>query len=92
LTLTAASNVVFVEQGWAPAHEDQAADRAHRIGQTKAVTAYKLIATDTIEEDIFEIVERKRPIVSGATDGSVDEQEASVLGELIERIAARAAA
>lgn len=70
LTLTAASNVAFLELAWTPADHDQAEDRAHRIGQTDSVTAWYLLAADTIDEDIFAKLEYKRRIVSTVTDGT----------------------
>ena len=49
---------------WNPAVEDQATDRAHRIGQTKVVTVYKLIARDTVEEKILSLSAKKRALMS----------------------------
>ena len=69
LTLTAASDVVFVEQGWNPADMEQAADRCHRIGQTDSVTAWNLLAAGTIDEVIYRLIDDKRAIISAATDG-----------------------
>ncbi len=69
LTLTAASNVAFVELGWSPAVHDQAEDRVHRIGQPAAVTAWYLLAAGTIDEQIAAVVDRKRLLVSAASDG-----------------------
>lgn len=69
LTLTAASDVVFVEQGWNPAEMEQAADRCHRIGQTDSVTAWNLLAADTIDEAIHDLIASKRVVISAATDG-----------------------
>ena len=53
LNLTAADTVIHFDPWWNPAVEDQATDRAHRIGQTKVVTAYRLVAAGTIEEKIL---------------------------------------
>ena len=55
LNLTAADTVIHFDPWWNPAVEDQATDRAHRIGQTKVVTTYRLIAKGTIEEKILEL-------------------------------------
>ena len=59
LNLTSADTVIHYDPWWNPAVEDQASDRAHRIGQTKAVFVYKLIAADTVEDRIIELQERK---------------------------------
>jgi SNF2 family DNA or RNA helicase len=59
LNLTSADTVIHYDPWWNPAVEDQASDRAHRIGQTKSVFIYKLIAADTVEERIVELQERK---------------------------------
>jgi SWI/SNF-related matrix-associated actin-dependent regulator of chromatin subfamily A-like protein 1 len=83
LTMTAASNVAFVELGWTPAAHDQAEDRVHRIGQEDAVTAWYLIAADTIDERIAAAIEHKRALVRAATDGEVDEGD-TVLAELLD--------
>lgn len=60
LNLTAADVVIHYDPWWNPAVEDQATDRAHRIGQTKNVMVYKLIAQGTIEQRMIELQERKR--------------------------------
>lgn len=62
LNLTAADYVFILDPWWNPAVEMQAIDRAHRIGQTKPVFAYRLIARDTVEEKILELQERKREL------------------------------
>ena len=69
LTLTSASNVAFVQCGWTPAGQDQAEDRAHRIGQENAVTCYYLLCPKTIDEDIWNMIEEKREIVNKTSDG-----------------------
>ncbi len=68
LTLTAADTVVHLDPWWNPAVEAQATDRAHRIGQTRPVTAYKFIASGTIEEKILELQKRKRLLIDTALD------------------------
>lgn len=91
LTLTAASNVAFCELGWTPAAHDQAEDRCHRIGQTDSVTAYYLLAEETIDEDIQELIERKRRVVSEATEGGeMAQADEGILGDLKARLADRA--
>ena len=64
LNLVAADTVILYDPWWNPAVEDQASDRAHRIGQTKSVFVYKLIAADTVEERILELQERKAALAS----------------------------
>lgn len=86
LTLTAASDVLFLEQGWTPADMDQASDRCHRIGQRDSVTAWNMVAADTIDERVAELIAYKRVLVDAATDGSVDGESTasgSVLGDLL---------
>ena len=62
LNLTGADLVIHYDPWWNPATEDQATDRAHRIGQTRDVTVLKLIAQDTIEEKVMDLSKRKRAI------------------------------
>ena len=62
LNLTRADHVVHVDRWWNPAVEEQATDRAYRIGQTKPVQVHRMIATGTIEERIAELLERKRSL------------------------------
>ena len=80
ITLTRASNVAFLELEWTPALHDQAEDRCHRIGQRDAVTAWYLLAADTIDETMAELVERKRGIVDAVTDGKTIDDENVVAG------------
>lgn len=65
LNLTGADVVIHYDPWWNPAVEDQATDRAYRIGQQRAVQVYKLIAKDTIEEKIYKLQEKKRQIIDG---------------------------
>jgi superfamily II DNA or RNA helicase len=64
LNLTGADTVIHFDPWWNPAVEDQATDRAHRIGQTKVVTVYRLIAKSTVEEKILQLSDKKRELVS----------------------------
>lgn len=66
LTLTAADHVVLMDPWWNPAVEDQAADRAHRIGQDKPVFIHRLVAADTVEEKILALQEDKRRLADAA--------------------------
>ena len=69
ITLTRASNVAFLELEWTPAMHDQAEDRLHRIGQRDAVTAWYLLAADTIDETMARLIHRKRGLIAAVTDG-----------------------
>jgi len=77
LNLTGADTVIHFDPWWNPAVEDQATDRAHRIGQTRVVTSYKLITRDTVEEKILTLQNRKRDIIQATIAG--EEQFASAL-------------
>ena len=66
LNLTAADSVFILDPWWNPAAEDQAADRAHRIGQTRPVTVYRLVARDTVEERILALQQAKRELAEAA--------------------------
>jgi superfamily II DNA or RNA helicase len=72
LNLTSADTVIHYDPWWNPAAEDQASDRAHRIGQTKSVFVYKLIAADTVEDRILELQERKADLARIALGGEGD--------------------
>ena len=65
LNLTAADAVIHYDPWWNPAVEDQATDRAHRIGQHKTVFVYKLVTKGTVEEKILEMQENKRALMEG---------------------------
>ena len=86
LTLTAASNTCFIELGWTPSAHDQAEDRVHRIGQeADSVTAWYLIGAGTIEEDIVQLLDRKRRILTQIMDGKKVKNK-KLLGMLLRRM------
>jgi superfamily II DNA or RNA helicase len=87
LNLTGADTVIHFDPWWNPAVEDQATDRAHRIGQTKVVTSYKLITRDTVEEKILTLQNRKREIIQ-ATIGGEEEFAASLNWDEIQELLA----
>ena len=72
LNLTEADTVIHYDPWWNPAVENQATDRAHRIGQNKAVFVYKLITDNTLEEKILDMQARKQALADGvySKDGS----------------------
>jgi len=70
LNLTAADYVIHMDPWWNPAVEDQASDRAHRIGQQRPVTVYRLVAKDTIEEKIVEMHKHKRNLANSLLEDS----------------------
>lgn len=70
LNLTAADYVIHLDPWWNPAVEDQASDRAHRIGQTRPVTIYRLVMRDTIEEKIVDLHGAKRDLAENLLEGA----------------------
>jgi SNF2 family DNA or RNA helicase len=83
LNLTAADYVIHTDPWWNPAVEDQATDRAHRIGQTRPVTVYRLITQGTIEEKIVRLHHEKRDIADKLLEGT-DQATKLSAEELIE--------
>ena len=69
LNLTAADHVFLLDPWWNPTVEDQAADRAHRIGQERPVLVYRLIARDTVEQGILALQAKKRALAGAALEG-----------------------
>jgi len=69
LNLTACNNVILVDMWWNPALEDQAFDRAHRLGQTRDVHIYKLTIENTVEQRILTLQEGKRALATAALSG-----------------------
>ncbi|KJS03493.1 MAG: hypothetical protein VR65_00530 [Desulfobulbaceae bacterium BRH_c16a] len=70
LNLTAADFVIHMDPWWNPAVEDQASDRAHRIGQDRPVTVYRLVMKDTIEQQIVELHKQKRDLADSLLEGT----------------------
>jgi SNF2 family DNA or RNA helicase len=70
LTLTAADHVFLMDPWWNPAVEDQAADRAHRIGQERTVIIHRMVARDTVEERILALQESKRALADKVLSGT----------------------
>ena len=83
LNLTAADYVIHMDPWWNPAAEDQASDRAHRIGQTRPVTIYRLVAKGTIEEQIVALHHHKRDLAERLLEGA-DAPARLDAGELLE--------
>jgi SNF2 family DNA or RNA helicase len=69
LNLTAADYVIHMDPWWNPAVEDQASDRAHRMGQKRPVTVYRLVAKDTIEDKIVALHHQKRDLANSLLEG-----------------------
>lgn len=82
LTLTAASNVAMVEFGWNPSTHDQAEDRCHRIGQKSNVMVWELCAEQTIDEELAQMIQRKREIVDAIQDGAGEATQKELMAEL----------
>jgi superfamily II DNA or RNA helicase len=82
LNLAGADTVIHFDPWWNPAVEDQATDRAHRIGQTRVVTSYKLITRNTVEEKILNLQQRKREIITATLGGEEQLAEALTIEEL----------
>ncbi|MBI3880772.1 MAG: SNF2 helicase associated domain-containing protein [Verrucomicrobia bacterium] len=87
LNLTGADTVIHFDPWWNPAVEAQATDRAHRIGQRKVVTSYKLITRGTVEEKILNLQERKRALIQGTLGGEETLAEALSWDEIQDLLA-----
>jgi superfamily II DNA or RNA helicase len=82
LNLTAADTVVHFDPWWNPAAEAQATDRAHRIGQTRVVTSYKLVCSGTVEEKVLALQDEKRALLAGVFEASDAASERISLADL----------
>jgi SNF2 family DNA or RNA helicase len=87
LNLSGADTVIHFDPWWNPAVEDQATDRAHRLGQTRVVTSYKLITRETIEEKILLLQKRKREVIQATLAGEEELAEALTWEEIQELLA-----
>ncbi|MEA3215031.1 MAG: hypothetical protein QOJ19_1187, partial [Acidimicrobiia bacterium] len=77
LNLQVASNIVLAELSWTDAEQTQAIDRSHRIGQDEPVTAWRIIAAQTIDARIAELIDSKAGLAARALDGSEEEVSSS---------------
>ncbi|MBP7134490.1 DEAD/DEAH box helicase, partial [Patescibacteria group bacterium] len=82
LTLTEADTVILIDPWWNPQVEKQAMDRAHRIGQTRPVTVYKLVSQQTIEERMIELQKKKQHIFDAMLEGSATTMESLTLSDI----------
>ena len=87
-TLTSAQDILFIEMPWTPADVDQTYSRLHRIGQKGSVTATYMLASGTVDEEIYDLIEEKRRVVDLATEGELTELEdgAAGAGKVIESL------
>lgn len=83
LNLTAADYVIHMDPWWNPAVEDQASDRAYRIGQRRPVTVYRLVARGTIEEKIVDLHRAKRELAQNILDGTRPTVDLETMASLI---------
>lgn len=86
---TVASAVAFVELAWTPMEHIQAADRAHRIGQTRGLMIYFLIGQDTIEQELYYVLHKKQGIVSRILDGRAIQEDFVIFEEMVSLMEAR---
>ena len=82
-TLTAAQDVLFVELPWTPADVDQTYSRCHRLGQQGSVTATYLLCEGTVDEEIYNLISRKRGVVDAATEGGTAVQKQESVGQMM---------
>jgi SNF2 family DNA or RNA helicase len=85
LTLTQASNLIFVELGWTPADHQQAEDRIHRIGQKNVANIYYFLGKDSIDEYIYQVLQDKKQVVNATTEGGEIEAE-GILSKIINHL------
>jgi SNF2 family DNA or RNA helicase len=78
INLQVASNVVLAELSWTDAEQTQAIDRVHRIGQTEPVTAWRILAAQTIDTRIAELIDSKAGLAARALDGAEEEATTAV--------------
>ena len=83
INLTQATEVIHLDPWWNPAIEDQASDRAHRIGQTQTVTVIRLLAEDTIETQILRLQQEKRAIAHNILGDNLSALTLDELSEIL---------
>ena len=88
LNLTAASHVIHFDRWWNPAVENQATDRAFRIGQTRNVLVHKFICQGTVEERIDQMIEAKQQLAGDLFDGGADMQPTELKDEELLKLVA----
>jgi SWI/SNF-related matrix-associated actin-dependent regulator 1 of chromatin subfamily A len=82
ITLTAASDLAFVEMDWTPGKHTQAEDRIHRIGQKEHATIYYLISKGTIEEHLCELIQKKQKTLTSVLDGEKSHNRLDIYSQL----------
>jgi SNF2 family DNA or RNA helicase len=87
INLTAADYVIHMDPWWNPAVEDQASDRAHRMGQQRPVTIYRLVTRHTIEEGIVDLHRHKRDLADSLLEGT-DVAARMTPGDMLEMLQA----
>src|SRR5690606_30032331 len=87
LNLTAADTVIHFDPWWNPAVEAQATDRAHRIGQSRAVTVYKLIARGTVEEKILALQEKEAAVAAATVESEEPMMDGLSMAEIADLLA-----
>lgn len=85
LTLTRSNQLVFVDQAWTPGENDQASDRVHRIGQTRACQITTLVADHPLERRIAEVLAQKRRHIEASVDSAVTAPDADLVTETVAR-------
>lgn len=91
LTLTRARHVIHFDRWWNPAVENQASDRAHRLGQTQPVLIHPLICTGTIEENIHTMLQKKMAMADSLLSGGLEKLLLNLSAEELLQLVGRAA-
>ena len=86
INLQSARVAIFVELPWTPSALRQAEDRIHRIGQERRVDIYYLLASETVEEHIWDLIQKKQEIISAAIDGIEDKEKVHIASEVAKKV------
>lgn len=86
ITLTQSQTVLVADMPWTPGELGQSEDRTHRIGQTKEVSVYYLVARDTIDEDLCETLREKQEVLDAVLDGRLGVSDLDILGTLLKKM------